>query len=171
MTQLSQHKLAINVSLVAALVLFAVGLFAPLLTFRKFFIFSDTVSLASALWQLLQEGHVPLFLLIAAFSVVFPLAKLGLLFKLCNGSAKSLERYYKSLHWLGHYGKWSMLDVFVVAVLIVVVKMGDVASVQVHIGLYAFGGSVLLTGLVTSRVAFLIRRMEATGAPGGSLWR
>ena len=45
-----------------------------------------------------------------------------------------------------------MLDVFVVAILIVAVKLGYIFDVQVHIGLYAFSVAVLLTMYITARV-------------------
>ncbi|OQX45604.1 MAG: paraquat-inducible membrane protein A, partial [Candidatus Sedimenticola endophacoides] len=51
------------------------------------------------------------------------------------------------------YGRWSMLDVFVVALLVVSVKLDAIARVQIHYGLYAFSAAVLITMLVTARVA------------------
>jgi paraquat-inducible protein A len=53
------------------------------------------------------------------------------------------------------YGKWSMLDVFVVAVLVVAVKLGAIADVEMRFGLYAFAASVLLTMFITSRIVGL----------------
>jgi paraquat-inducible protein A len=53
------------------------------------------------------------------------------------------------------YGKWSMLDVFVVAVLVVAVKLGAIADVDMRYGLYAFAASVLLTMYITSRIVSL----------------
>ena len=54
------------------------------------------------------------------------------------------------------YGRWSMLDVLVVAVLIVAVKLGPIASIEVHYGLYVFGIAVLLIMYITNRVVSLI---------------
>ena len=51
----------------------------------------------------------------------------------------------KTLHVIETLGKWSMLDVFVVALLLVSVKLGVLAKVEVHYGLYVFATSVLLT--------------------------
>jgi len=56
------------------------------------------------------------------------------------------------------YGKWSMLDVFVVAVLVVSVKLGAIASVEMRYGLYAFAAAVILTMYVTARVVSLVNR-------------
>jgi paraquat-inducible protein A len=48
-----------------------------------------------------------------------------------------------------------MLDVMVVAMLIVSVKLGAIASIQIHTGLYVFGGAVLLIMLITHQVVKL----------------
>ena len=50
------------------------------------------------------------------------------------------------------YGRWAMLDVMVVAILIVSVKLGAIASIQVHAGLYIFGIAVLLIMFITQQV-------------------
>jgi paraquat-inducible protein A len=110
--------------------------------------------------ELLREGKIFLFILITAFSIVLPLLKLGLLYRLVSHSPASATRLQRYLHWMHAYGKWSMLDVFVVAVLVVAVKLGAIASVQMHYGLYAFAGSVLLTMLLTARIVILIERLE-----------
>ena len=56
-----------------------------------------------------------------------------------------------------------MLDVFIVAVLVVAVKLGAVAEVEMRYGLYAFAASVLLTMFVTARVVVLAERVDAAG--------
>ncbi|EGG94777.1 Paraquat-inducible protein A [gamma proteobacterium IMCC1989] len=53
------------------------------------------------------------------------------------------------------YGRWAMLDVMVVAVLIVASKLSVLASVEVHVGLYVFGLSVILVMLLTQRAVKL----------------
>lgn len=45
-----------------------------------------------------------------------------------------------------------MLDVFVAAMLIVAVRLGAIADVKIHFGLYAFATSVVLTMLATSKI-------------------
>ena len=45
-----------------------------------------------------------------------------------------------------------MLDVFVAALLIVTIRLGTMADVEVHFGLYAFAGAVILTMVTTSKV-------------------
>jgi len=45
-----------------------------------------------------------------------------------------------------------MLDVYVVAILVVVVKLGAIADVEKHFGLYAYAASAILIMFITSRV-------------------
>ncbi len=55
--------------------------------------------------------------------------------------------------WLGLLGKWLVVDVFVVAILVVVLKLGALASVTVQPGLYLFAvaaiGSMVLAQWVS----------------------
>lgn len=131
------------------------GLVAPIITLKKFVLIENTFSVLSGTLLLLTEGQLFLFILIAGFSVLLPFLKIGVLARLLysnNGDSKKLDKY---LHWMHLYGKWSMLDVFIVAVLVVSVKLGAIASVEMRYGLYAFAVAILLTMYVTARVVSL----------------
>lgn len=133
----------------------ALGMVAPIITLKKFILIENTFSVLSGILQLLQEGQYFLFFVITVFSVVIPCLKIALLFKLLGsngGNTGSMDRY---LHWMHVYGKWSMLDVFVVAVLVVAVKLGAIASVEMRYGLVLFAAAVLLTMYVTARTVSL----------------
>lgn len=149
----------LNLELLAALLLYAVGITAPLFTFEKLFVFSNTVSVLSALAELWREGQWFVFALLAVFTLLVPVAKLALLARVWNGVLHG--RHARALDWLAHYGKWSMLDVFVVAVLLVTVKLGALGHVELHYGLYAYAASVLLGMLATAQVAGRARRALA----------
>ena len=139
---------------VAALLL-AVGLVAPIATLTKFILVENTFSVLSGVVTLFREGQFFLFLLITAFSVVLPIMKLGVLYRLVSRSDAMREKTRRLLHWMHLYGKWSMLDVFVVAVLVVSVKLGAIANVEMRYGLYAFSASVLLTMIITATIVSL----------------
>jgi len=53
---------------------------------------------------------------------------------------------------------WAMLDVMIVALLVVTVKLGAIASIQVHSGLYIFGFGVILLMTVTGKVSKLVQQ-------------
>jgi paraquat-inducible protein A len=138
-----------------AALLLAVGLVAPIATLSKFILVQNTFSVLSGVLELFREGQFFLFLLITGFSVVLPILKLGVLYRLVSRNSSAREQTKRLLHWMHLYGKWSMLDVFVVAVLVVMVKLGAIANVEMRYGLYAFAASVLLTMYVTARIVGL----------------
>lgn len=142
---------------VAALLLF-MGLISPILTLSKFILVQNTFSVLSGVVELLKEGQIFLFLVIAGFSVVLPILKLRILYSLVSRSEAIQNKVKRQLHWMHLYGKWSMLDVFVVAVLVVAVKLGAIADVEMRFGLYAFAASVLLTMFITSRIVGLTNK-------------
>jgi paraquat-inducible protein A len=109
----------------------------------------------SGVWQLWLDGHIILFLLIAGFSIILPIAKIILLFNLLHPNTTQVYHRKKLLQLMHNYGRWAMLDVMVVAVLIVSVKLGAIASIQIHPGLYIFGSAVLLIMLITHQVVKL----------------
>ena len=144
----SKH-LFVNLLLILALLCFAIGIYLPVFTLTKLLVFNNTVSILSGLWQLVAEGQYLIFILIFSFSILLPITKLSILAFAWN-SHKST--HHKKLQWLEKVGRWSMLDVFVVALLIVTVKLGVLASVEIHPGLYYFTAAVLLMMIVTSIV-------------------
>lgn len=138
--------------------LLAVGLIAPVITLNKFVLIENTFSIVSGVIQLLEDGQVLLFLVITAFSIVLPILKLMILYELVSSYQSMYFSVRKQLHWMHLYGKWSMLDVFVVAVLVATVKLDAIANVEMRYGLYAFAASVILTMLITSRIVNLVKR-------------
>lgn len=142
--------------------LLLVGFFTPMLTLTKLVVVSHSFSIMTGIWQLWQEGHFLLFLVVAAFSVVLPLAKIILLFNLLHPSTTQPQRRKKLLHLMHEYGRWAMLDVMVVAVLIVTVKLGALASIEIHNGLYLFGAAVLLIMFITHQVVATLEQAESS---------
>lgn len=146
-----------------AYALLAVGLAAPIITLEKFVIVENTFSVLSGIWQLLREGRWFLFLVIGGFSVLLPVLKLYVLHRLLGRRCHNAATLRNYLHWMHLYGKWSMLDVFIVAVLVVAVKLGAIVQVEMRYGLYAFAASVLLTMYVTARVVALAEAVDRAG--------
>lgn len=145
--------------LIVATLLFIVGIFLPMITLSKFIVIRNSFSVMSGVWELLRNGQFLLFILVAGFSIVLPMLKIHILFRLLSRQTLShkVQRY---LHLMHEYGRWSMLDVMVVAVLIVTVKLGAIASIQVHYGLYVFAAAVLLIMLVTNRIVHMTGETE-----------
>ena len=128
------------------------GLITPMMTISKFVIFDNSFSVLSGITELLNNKQYILFVVIGLFSIVIPIIKILILFILLVIHNPDNTRLKQLLHLMHEYGRWAMLDVMVVAILIVTVKLGALVSVQVHTGLYIFGAAVLLIMLITHRV-------------------
>jgi len=150
MTQFPKQGMLINLLLLFTFGILSVGIFAPMLTLKYivvgFFVWDQkTVTLYSTITQLYANGEYFLFSVIGVFSVCFPILKICTLLFANNLVMRSNTLLARSFHIVETFGKWSMLEVFVVALLLVSVKLGALLNVEVHYGVYAFAVSVLLT--------------------------
>lgn len=101
--------------------------------------------------QLLQMGSWPVAAVIFIASVIVPVGKLVALVWLClmiNRSdelnANSRTRLYRITEFIG---RWSMVDVFVVAILVALIRAGSLMSITPGPAALAFGAVVVLTML------------------------
>jgi len=130
--------------LLLSTILLLIGIFAPMMTLSKFVWIENSFSLFAGTLQLFIDGQYLLFIILLAFSIVLPVAKIILLFRFWYADSSSCQQLQHFMNWISHYGKWSMLDVFVVALLLVIVKLGVLATVQVHYGIYMYAAAGLL---------------------------
>ena len=131
--------------LVVTAALLAAGLIAPIITLKKFVVVENTFSVLSGIIQLAREGQWFLFVIIAGFSVVLPILKIAVLYRLVSRKRLCDARMHRYLHWMHLYGKWSMLDVFVVAILVALVQLGDLLVIRPGGAALAFAGVVMVT--------------------------
>lgn len=144
-----KQGILINLLLMVALACLVIGVTAPLLTLEKMYFFENTVTLVSTVKGLFLQKEWFLFYVIAIFSLCIPVIKIAGLVLILNLEYAKDSFWDKTLHIIELVGKWSMLDVFVVALLLVSVKLGVLAKVDVHYGLYAFATSVLITMILS----------------------
>ena len=104
--------------------------------------------------ELLQAGSWPLALLVFVASVLVPVLKLvglGLLVLLARRRSvkrlRSRTRMFQLLEWIG---RWSMIDVFMLAVLVALVQSGALATVIPGLGAVCFSAVVVTTMLAAS---------------------
>lgn len=135
----------INLLLLCSLAALVIGVIAPLLTLQKLYFIENTISLISTIQTLYNDKEWLLFTVITLFSVCIPVIKIVSLLMITNIDFESGSFLDKTLSLIETLGKWSMLDVFVVALLLVSLKLGALAKVEVHYGLYVFTFSVILT--------------------------
>lgn len=146
--------------LAAAAFLLVLGLATPVLTVRKIWA-TNTFSILSGIASLRREGHLFLAAVVFFFSVVFPAAKLAALAFVFHARVSEARRL-TVLRALESLGKWSMLDVFIVALVIVSVKLGALADARPERGIYFFGASVLASMVAGASLERLARRDRRT---------
>jgi paraquat-inducible protein A len=146
------EHIIINCLLWISFLTLAIGIFAPVMTFKKLIFYKNTFSIHSGLVTLFKEGEYILFLIIFVFAILFPVVKIFLLGLIHYFRLWPQEKMKKLLHYLSLVSKWSMLDVFIVALLVVIVRLGITGKVEVRWGLYVFAVSVILSTLATQRL-------------------
>jgi len=112
---------------------------------------ADTI--LSGVIYLFVHGMWPLALIVFVASVVVPVLKLiGLTALVISVQRKSQwrprerARLYRIVEVVG---RWSMVDVYVVTILVALVHLGSLASVEAEIGSFFFGAVVVLTLLAS----------------------
>lgn len=138
-------------------VLYGIGLVQPMATIQtKFAPFIDrtsSYSLVQTIRNLYREDEFILGTILVLFTFVFPATKFFSLFMgLWAGWRPHNSRLYR---WMRNTGRWSMLDVLVVAILVVLLRvktLGGGMSMQPEIGIYCFGASVLLAMWAGERI-------------------
>lgn len=148
--------------LVATIGLLVVAWFLPMMTITKLFFWSDRVSIADAVINLWGEGDYFIFLVIFLFSILFPFAKLVGGLWLWARVTPGDQRSSKLAGWIKGLSKWSMLDVFVAALVVVAIKVTIVSDVSIHSGIYVFTAAVLLSTLWLAWLERMIASQSST---------
>ena len=155
-TLASRHpkkNILIMLLLLASSALLSIGIFAPMMTLSKFVWIEQKFSLYAGTMQLFTDGQYLLFIILLTFSILLPIAKIILLLRFWHAESTDSQQLEYFMNWISHYGKWSMLDVFVVALLLVIVKLGVLATVQVHYGIYMYASAGILIMLCTAFIS------------------
>jgi paraquat-inducible protein A len=134
----------------AALILYPLAVTLPILEVSKLGHLRETGILEGTA-RLLADGHLAVGLVVLVCSVLLPVMKLISLLLLSSGTAFLGRRHraftYQVVEWTGRFG---MLDVLLVAILVAVLKLGDVVTVRPGPGVLAFSACVLLSLLASA---------------------
>lgn len=118
-----------------------------------------TESLGSTSYSTIMEGVIllwgmksyPVALVIFIASVLVPIAKMLTMFWLCWSASRPDTQHKGTQHWLYEMveciGRWSMVDVFVIAILVALVRIGRLMSIYPGMGAMLFACVVIITML------------------------
>lgn len=147
---ISKHLLLIS------LLFLSIGLLTPVFSLvvsqnvpvlEQIVLKQDSKGILDTIMALFGANQAFVALLLFIFSVTTPLLKTVLTFLVLSGRDRSgsIARFVKTV------GKWSMADVFVVALLLAIFSLSSdgLTDARLGIGLYFFAGYVLLSLLAT----------------------
>jgi len=143
-------------ALLAAASVLTIGLRLPVVTLRTG-LAHDAYSVLGGVRDLARGGEVLLAAIVLGFSVLFPIAKLALLALVLFRPGDEARRAHL-VRTLERLGRWSMLDVFVIAILIGAVHLGILSEASAEPGIHVFGAGILLSMLATVTVQRLLVR-------------
>lgn len=149
--------IGIPIMIVISGLLLAAGLCFPLMNVEKMVFWQNDYSVLTGIVGLFKEKEYFLSIILFFFCLIFPIVKIITLWILWVSELDARTRN-NILEWLGILGKWSMLDVFVVAILIVAVKLGPMASVTPKVGVYIFSLAIISSLTTTTWIERLIRK-------------
>ena len=148
----------------AALVLYPVAVALPIMTIERFGHVND-VSILEGVSSLLGAGQWFVGMIVLLCSIILPLGKLVSLLVLSAGGLGLHHRHraltYRIVEWTG---RWGMLDVLLVALLVAVLKLGNLVEVATGPAAMAFTLCVLLS--LAAAACFDPHALWETGSGG-----
>nr|WP_178117737.1 paraquat-inducible protein A [Pseudomonas sp. R5(2019)] len=109
----------------------------------------DTIM--SGVITLIHHGMYPIAAVVFVASILVPTFKLVgialLLYSVQRHQPLSARQRIWMYRFIEFIGRWSMLDIFVIAILVAIVNFGRIASVEANLGAVAFASVVILTML------------------------
>ncbi len=136
-------------ALVATAAILIAAWLLPLMTVTRFWLWSDHISIIGALKGLWSDREYFLLAILFLFSMLFPVVKLAAALWIWARVDARSDAARGAVGWLQFLGKWSMLDVFVVALAVVSIKLSIVSNVGVHAGIYVFCIAIALSMALT----------------------
>lgn len=131
---------------IASLLLYFPANMLPILRVESFYGTQSSTILTGVI-QFWEEGDYPVAIIIFVASVVIPILKIIAIVWLCFAATTGwqplgMTRLYRVTEFVG---RWSMVDVFVVAILVGVVQLGSTISIHPGAGAVSFAAVVVLT--------------------------
>ena len=142
---------------IAALVLYPAAMMLPVMRIERLGYAKETTVWGGVV-SLIEDGHAVIGMIVLLCSIVIPLSKLVAMLWLSAATSRGdsgRDARPGAPHRLTHaavefLGRWGMLDVLLVAVLVAAIKLGDLMTVRAGPGVAAFGAMVVLSLLASA---------------------
>ena len=136
--------------LITAAILYIPANLLPIMTVNSLGQGAPSTIMAGVI-ELVQHGMFPIAAVVFIASILVPTFKLVgialLLFSVQRHQPLSARQRIIMYRFIEFIGRWSMLDIFVIAILVAVVNFGRLDSIEANLGAVAFASVVILTML------------------------
>ncbi len=139
------RMVAVGVMIIGATASLVLGLTLPVIELTYFYVWSDAHSFVSIVRALYAEQELFLASILVVFSMLFPAIKLLYLLVAYTAMATGGGARQRMLNRMSWLGKWSMLDVLVLALVIFYAKASALTEAAALPGIYFFSAAVLMT--------------------------
>ncbi len=134
--------------MLAAAALYIPANFLPIMTVVELGIVTENTIITGMLTFWRQQAY-PIAIVIFVASILIPLLKIVALSWLClaaSGRLNPSPGMLGKIYWFTELlGRWSMVDIFVVGILVALVQLGNYMTITAGPGALAFAGVVVLT--------------------------
>lgn len=134
--------------MLAAAALYIPANFLPMMTMVELGVVTSNTIIGGIIY-FWKGGAYPIALVILTASIIIPLLKIVAISWLCLAATGKLHpspAMLGKMYWFTELmGRWSMVDIFVVGILVALVQLGNYMTVTPGPGALAFGGVVVLT--------------------------
>jgi len=134
----------------AALILYPFAISMPIMRLERFGNFKDA-SIWTGSVGMLERGEIFVGTVVLLCSVIIPFLKLVGLLSITVGRRLLTKRHraltYRVIEWTG---RWGMLDVLLIAIVVAWIKIGDVVEVSAGPAALAFTAVVLMSLLASA---------------------
>jgi paraquat-inducible protein A len=154
-----RRSFLLGLLIITATVCLVLGLTLPIIKLTRFYVWSDVHSLVTVVRELYYSDELILAGIVFIFSIVFPFFKLLYLLTLYSILTIHPNDPGPWLKRLALAGKWSMLDVLVLALVVFYAKMTDLADAVSLPGIYFFVAAVLLTMIATGWLENIVSKV------------
>ena len=129
-----------------ALIFYLPANFFPFMT-MELYGSRKSATIWSGVKSLNEAGSTFIAIIVLLASIVFPLIKLLALFYLSATAKQANHQRFKTklYHIVEAIGRWSMLDIFLMAIMVAIIKFGHWTSVEPEVGSLLFALVVIFT--------------------------
>ena len=134
----------------AALILYPVSMLLPVIEIERLG-HAHAATIWTGVVELAADGQWIIAGIVFVCSIIIPILKIGGIFVLCTGSTFLTPRHRAAtFRAIDILGRWGMIDVLLVAILVAAVKLGNWMDVAPGPGAVAFGAVVILSLLASA---------------------